>query len=262
VVDGLVSSALDFMDPNFTAKMEEDLDEVEAGRLGRVALLKRFYKRFREQLDRSKKAKRWSPEPQETDQVCSECGSKMLKRWSKNGWFLGCSAYPKCKTTLDLGPDGEGTTPLPVRLTDYHCDKCGKPMVIKTGRYGEFLSCTGYPACKNAKPVPIGIDCPKCGGDIIEIKSRRRGGKSFYGCSNYSADIKCDFKLWQKPVKETCPQCAAKFLVYAGGKKNPVLACMTEGCGFKKPIEEAAPATDGAVGMRMPPPESAAPPAS
>jgi DNA topoisomerase-1 len=240
VVDGLVSSDLDFMDPNFTAKMEEDLDEVEAGRLGRVALLKRFYKRFREQLDLSKKQKRWTPEPQETDQICSECGSKMLKRWSKNGWFLGCSAYPKCKTTQDLGPDGEGTTPAPIRMTDYKCDKCQKPMIIKTGRYGDFLSCTGYPQCKNAKPVPIGIPCPKCGGDIIEIKSRRRGGRSFYGCSNYSADIKCDFKLWQKPIAEPCPSCGAKFLVFGGGKKNPVLACSTEGCGFKKPIEESS----------------------
>jgi len=263
VVDGLVSASLDFMDPNFTAKMEEDLDEVEAGRLARVALLKRFYKRFRQQLDRSKKQKRWTPEPQETDQVCSECGSKMLKRWSKNGWFLGCSAYPKCKNTQDLGPDGEGTTPVPVRMTDYTCNKCGKPMVIKTGRYGEFLSCTGYPKCKNAKPVPIGIPCPKCGGDIIEIKSRRRGGKSFYGCSNYSTDhIKCDFKLWQKPILEPCPSCGAKFLVFAGGKKNPVLACMTEGCGFKKPIEESSLAHGGPVGMRMPPPESASPPAT
>ena len=81
----------------------------------RVALLKRFYKRFREQLDKSKKQKRWKPEPTETDIVCDECGSKMLKRWSKNGWFLGCSGYPKCKSTQDLGPDGDGTTPAPVR---------------------------------------------------------------------------------------------------------------------------------------------------
>ncbi|HMJ53427.1 MAG TPA: type I DNA topoisomerase [Polyangiaceae bacterium] len=262
VVDGLVGSSLDFMDPNFTAKMEEDLDEVEAGRLGRVALLKRFYKRFREQLDVSKKQKRWTPEPEETDQLCPDCSSKMLKRWSKNGWFLGCSAYPKCKVTQDLGPDGTGTTPLPIRLTDYKCDKCGKPMMIKTGRYGEFLSCTGYPGCKNAKPVPLGIPCPKCGGDIIEIKSRRRGGRSFYGCSNYSADIKCDFKLWQKPINEPCPSCGAKFLVFGGGKKAPVLACQTEGCGFKKPIEEAAPGPGPAAGAHPALHDSAAPPAS
>jgi DNA topoisomerase-1 len=125
-------------------------------------------------------------------------------------------------------------------LTDYKCDKCGKPMVIKTGRYGEFLSCTGYPTCKNAKPVPLGIPCPKCGGELIEIKSRRRGGRSFYGCSNYSAAIKCDYKLWQKPIKEPCPSCAAPFLVLGGGKKNPSLVCLTEGCGFKKPLEEAS----------------------
>jgi DNA topoisomerase I len=238
VVDGLVSSSLDFMDPNFTAKMEEDLDEVEAGRLGRVALLGRFYKRFRAQLDHSHGQKRWSPEPAETDQVCGECGSKMLKRWSRNGWFLGCSAYPKCRNTQNLSADGESTVPLVARTTDYKCDKCGKPMVIKTGRYGEFLSCTGYPECKNAKPVPIGIPCPKCGGDIVEVKSRRRGGKSFYGCSSYAAAHKCDFRLWQKPVAEPCPSCSAKFLVFAGGKKAPMLACVTGGCGFKKPFDE------------------------
>jgi DNA topoisomerase-1 len=263
VVDGLVKSSLDFMDPNFTAKMEEDLDEVEGGRLGRVDLLKRFYKRFREQLDKSKKQKAWKPEPQETDNVCSECGNKMLKRWSKNGWFLGCVAYPKCKNTQDLGQDGSGTTPIPVRMTDYKCDKCGKPMIIKTGRYGEFLSCTGYPQCKSARPVPLGIPCPKCGGDIIEIKSRKRGGRSFYGCSNYSSDIKCDFKLWQKPVNEPCPQCGATFLCFGGGKKNPMLVCQTADCGFKKPIEEsslAQPSPDGAA--LAPPPETAAPPAS
>jgi DNA topoisomerase-1 len=226
------------MDPNFTAEMEEELDEVEEGRLGRVALLGRFYKRFRTQLDRSQKQKRWSPEPAPTDQVCSGCGSPMLKRWSRNGWFLGCSAYPKCKNTQNLSADGESTVPTPVRTTNYKCDKCGRPMVIKTGRYGDFLSCTGYPECKNAKPVPIGIPCPKCGGDIIEIKSRRRGGRSFFGCSGYSQAAKCDFRLWQRPVPEPCPSCGAKFLIFAGGKKAPVLACVTEGCGFKKPIEE------------------------
>lgn len=246
VVDGLVHSALDFMDPDFTARMEQDLDEVEAGRLGRVELLQRFYTRFRDQLDGSKKQKRWTPEPEETDQVCSECGAKMLKRWSKNGWFLGCSAYPKCKNTQDLGESGEGTTPAPLRMTDEVCEKCGKPMVIKTGRFGEFLACTGYPECKSARPVPLGVKCPKCGGNIIEIKSKRRGGKSFFGCSNYANEkIKCDFKLWQRPVPEPCPQCGSPFLLRTGGKK-PMLACPDKACGFKKPAEDK-PAEAGAA---------------
>jgi DNA topoisomerase-1 len=124
-----------------------------------------------------------------------------------------------------------------VRETDIVCDKCGKPMVIKTGRFGEFLSCTGYPACKNARPVPLGVACPKCGGDIIEIRPRKRGGRTFYGCSNYAAEQKCDFKLWQKPVPIPCPQCDAKFLTRSGGKK-PMLLCATKDCGYKKELEE------------------------
>ncbi len=182
VVDGLVKSGLDFMDPAFTSNMEDELDNVEAGKEQRVTLLKRFYKRFRSQLDKSKKLSRWNPEPVATDEKCDIDGGVMLKRWSKNGWFLGCANYPECKNTRDLGEDGK---PRPVRETGIDCDKCGKPMVIRSGRYGEFLSCTGYPECKNAKPVPLGVPCPKCGGDIIEIRPKKRGGKTFYGCSNY-----------------------------------------------------------------------------
>jgi DNA topoisomerase-1 len=234
VVDGLVATRLDFIDPSFTAKMEEELDEVEEGKLERVALLERFYKRFREELDKAKKAKRWAPEPTPTEFKCEDCGSTLLKRWSKNGWFLGCEAYPKCKFTRDMGKDGNG--PAELKLTDIACDKCTRPMVIKTGRYGEFLSCSGYPECKNAKPVPTGVKCPKCAGDIVEVRSKKRGGRSFYGCGNYP---NCDFKLWQKPVNETCPMCQNPFLTVAGGK-NPKLVCgRGKECGYSRPLEEA-----------------------
>jgi DNA topoisomerase-1 len=235
VVDGLVRSNLDFMDPNFTAQMEEELDEVGAGNLKRTQLLKRFYKRFREQLDKSKKLASWKPEAEKTDIDCEECGQgKMVKKWGKNGWFLSCERYPACKGTKDLTESGAAAQ---VRETDITCDKCGKPMVIKSGRFGEFLSCTGYPACKNARPVPLGVACPKCGGDIIEIRPRKRGGRTFYGCSNYNAEQKCDFKLWQRPVPEPCPQCDAKFLTRAGGKK-PMLICATKDCGYKRELDE------------------------
>jgi DNA topoisomerase I len=235
VVDGLVSTNLDFIDPSFTAKMEEELDDVQAGKLGRKELLSRFYGRFREVLDGAKKGKRWAPEPEPTEFKCDDCGSMLNKRWSKNGWFLGCSAYPKCKFTRDLGKDGNA--PAQPRLTDYKCDKCTKPMVIKTGRYGEFLSCSGYPECKNAKPVPLGVPCPKDGGDIVEIRSKKRGSRSFYGCTNYP---KCDFKLWQKPVNEPCPLCQHPFLVHGGGQKNPKLLCgRGKECGYSRPVEEA-----------------------
>jgi len=171
----------------------------------------------------------------------------MLKRWSRNGWFLGCSNYPECKTTRDLGADGTPTQP---RETGISCDKCGKPMVIRSGRYGEFLSCTGYPECKNAKPVPLGVKCPKCGGDIIEIRSKKRGGRPFYGCSNYATEaIKCDYKLWQKPIPEPCPNCGAAFLVMAGTRLKPMVACANKECGYKRPVGEGAPAVGAGAGV-------------
>jgi DNA topoisomerase-1 len=169
---------------------------------------------------------------------------------------LGCANYPKCKNTRDLGPDGNG--PLagtPPRETGILCDKCGKGMVIKTGRYGEFLSCTGYPQCKNARPVPLGVPCPKCGGDLIEIRSKKRGGRPFYGCVNYANEaVKCDFKLWQKPIGEPCPQCGAKFLVHGGTKAKPMIACANKECDYKRlpPSEDAEEPPPGARVSTLP----------
>jgi DNA topoisomerase-1 len=108
-------------------------------------------------------------------------------------------------------------------------------MAIRSGRFGEFLSCTGYPACKNARPVPLGVACPKCGGDIIEVRSKKKGARSFYGCAKYPD---CDFKVWQKPVDEPCPLCKHPFLVVGGGAKNPKLMCPNKECGYSRPIEE------------------------
>jgi DNA topoisomerase I len=237
VVDGLVSTELDFMDPGFTAKMEEELDEVEAGKLERVALLKRFYGRFSKVLSKAKKAQRWVPNPEPTKFKCQECGSRMLKRWSKNGWFLGCENYPECKFTQNM--DKEGKEPELPKFTDYKCDKCGKPMTIRNGRYGEFLSCSGYPGCKNAKPVPLGVPCPKCGGDIVEIRSKKGRGKSFYGCTKYP---ECDFRSWQRPIAEPCPLCAHPFLVVGGGTKNPKIMCPRgKECGYARDVNDPSP---------------------
>ena len=262
VVDGLLRSTLEFMDPTFTSSMEDELDQVEAGKEERTVLLSRFYKKFREQLEVGKKGKRWNPEPVLLEgEFCDACGpdgtdeklralprGQMSKRWSKNGWFAGCSNYPKCKTTRDMGADGNGAAPP--RETDFDCDKCGKKMSIRSGRYGEFLSCTGYPACKNARPVPLGVPCPKCGGDIIEVRPKKKGGKTFYGCSRYNDEtVKCDFKLWAKPIPEPCPQCDAKFLVIGGTKAKPVIACADKECGYKRQIEDPAIPPEASLGV-------------
>lgn len=235
VVEGLVQSNLDFMDPNFTAQMEEELDEVGAGKMKREQLLKRFYSRFREQLDKSKKLASWRPPSEKTDIECEECGEGfMVKKWGKNGWFLSCERYPKCKGTRDLGLDGAAAS---VKETDIHCNECDKLMVVRSGRYGDFLSCTGYPSCKNTRPVPLGVSCPQCGGDLIEVRPRKKGGRTFYGCSNFNAEQKCEFKLWAKPVPIACPVCASPFLTRAGGK-TPMLVCVTKDCPHKQELTE------------------------
>lgn len=109
--------------------------------------------------------------------------------------------------------------------TDIPCDKCGKMMVIKTGRFGKFLACPGYPDCKNTKPLisETGAKCPKCGGNVIQRKSKR--GYVFYGCSNYP---ECDFSTWDVPTKETCPQCGNSLFKH---KSN--LVCQKEDCGYE-----------------------------
>ncbi len=111
--------------------------------------------------------------------------------------------------------------------TDIPCDKCGRMMVIKTGRYGRFLACPGYPECKNAKPLIVntGARCPECGGEIIERKSKK--GHVFYGCGNWP---KCNFMSWDAPAGENCPECGKSLF----RKKTGKVVCMTKDCGYEK----------------------------
>ena len=116
--------------------------------------------------------------------------------------------------------------------TDVVCDKCGRNMVVKVGRFGKFLACPGYPECKNTKPLVFKTNakCPECGGDVIEKKTRK--GTSFYGCSNYP---KCNFMTWDLPTDETCPECGKSLF----RKKGGVLYCPdTDGCGFSKSAQK------------------------
>ncbi len=117
--------------------------------------------------------------------------------------------------------------------TDYICENCGKPMVVKYGRYGRFIACSGYPECKTVKKIvnKIGVNCPKCGGDVIVRKTKR--GKPFYGCSNYP---NCDFVSWNEPINERCPQCGE--ILYKKAGKKPKIICAAEGCGYERIVEE------------------------
>ncbi len=134
------------------------------------------------------------------------------------------------KTLKDAKASMEGVKlKLTEEETDFICEKCGKRMVIKTGRFGKFIACPGYPECKNIKSIVIetGADCPKCGGKVIEKKSKR--GRVFYGCANYP---NCDFVSWNEPVNDKCPQCG--HILYRKKGKVPKLFCAEEGCGYSR----------------------------
>ena len=169
------------VDVTFTADMERQLDEVESGKENWVDTLDGFYRDFSQTLKQAEEAM---------------SGEKVAV------------------------PDEE---------SDEICEQCGRRMVIKTGRFGKFLACPGYPECKNTKPIQqkTGGICPKCGSEILLKKSKK--GRKFYGCSAYPA---CDFVSWDEPSKEVCPKCGKTLFKKKG--KAPKLYCLTEGCGFEK----------------------------
>jgi DNA topoisomerase I len=210
VNDLLVKNFPEVLGVDFTAKMENNLDNVEAAKEDFVNLLDNFYSPFSKALDQagdnmiSMRAKGFV-----TELKCPDCNAVMNIKMSKHGPFLSCSAYPECKYARNYKRDENGNViPIepakPPENSDKTCDKCGEPMVVKSGRYGEFWACTGYPKCKNTESLTgkaslktIGVKCPqtKCDGEVIERKTKR--GKIFYGCSKFP---KCTFASWEKPA--------------------------------------------------------------
>jgi DNA topoisomerase-1 len=196
VLDLLVSSFQELFDYEYTARMEDHLDRIESGRERWKQAMRDFYERFSSKLEIAEKEMRdVKAEAIETDEVCDKCGSKMVIKWGKFGRFMACSGYPKCRNTREIMKAGnieESNTP---KLEEIQCEKCGKPMVLKRGRFGEFMACSGYPECRNTKKIvksaqdvtvkqdiPLNEDCPSCGKKLA-IKHGRFG--EFTACSDY-----------------------------------------------------------------------------
>ena len=200
VTDLLTEYFIDIMDLDFTAKMEEELDDVSRGERDWVPMLGEFYGPFEKALSNADESMPKVRMDEETDEVCD------------------CGGSDKCE----------------------HTDTCGKPMVIKTGRFGRFIACTGFPECRKTKPIlkKTGVSCPKpdCGGDIVERRAKGRG-RSFYGCSNYP---ECDLILNQQPLPTPCPECAG--LMVMKGRNNS--ACTN--CSWQEAILENSESEDTA----------------
>jgi DNA topoisomerase-1 len=255
----LLISFPNVMDVQFTAKLEEELDEVEEGNMNWVKVLTEFYGPFKKSLDAAESEMRdVKREETKTDLVCEKCGSPMVIKWGRMGRFLACSGYPECKNTKDfVEKDGkiEVVEELP---TDEICPTCQKPMVNKRGRFGRFLACSDYPTCKTTKKITLkDVVCPEDGGGLAERKSRF--GKSFYGCVNYP---NCKFVAWDRPLAETCPQCGSKYLLSKYSKREGAfIACPNKECGYRREAPEpgtevqasaAPPAAGGPVGAKPP----------
>jgi DNA topoisomerase-1 len=297
VCDLLVKNFPYIFDVAYTARLEEELDEIEEGTEKWTVLLNGFYDHFEDELkDAGAKMEDIKRMEKPTDEKCDLCGSPLLLKWGKFGSFYACSAYnkkdkssctftkentagkpemntpegqeaaeqeeycdncgrvmvlrrgpfgmfmscpgfnedPPCKTFRKLSSKQQQKVSAP-QPTGEDCPQCGKPLVLRQGSYGEFVSCSGYPKCKYVKQNLIeGMKCPKCGvGDLAERKARR--GNIFWGCTNYP---KCDFTSNNKPVAEKCPECGSPYLVEKTLRSGIYLECPNK---KKAAEEETAP---------------------
>lgn len=230
VNDLLVDKFPELMDFGFTATLEDELDQIEEGKLKWPKVVNDFYEPFDKDLnDALATLGRVKPEDIATDEVCDKCGKPMLIKWGRHGRFMACSGYPECKNTKPLESE---RNELPAELSEEKCPNCGKDMVMKIGKFGKFLACSGYPECKTAKAIATGVKCPLDGGDIVERRSKR--GK-FWSCGNYP---NCKFALWYKPVIEKCPNCGCEFLMEKRDKSGTVtMICHDKKCGYKREVK-------------------------
>jgi DNA topoisomerase-1 len=239
VNDFLLKGFPDIVNVDFTSQLEEELDEVEEGNKPWIDAVRDFYNPFTADLEKAKSI----PGPKDTVEPptnipCEKCGRMMEIKWGRNGKFLACPGYkedPPCKNTQNFEKLPDGTikiVPKQELTTDQVCEKCGSPMVVKTGRFGKFIACSAYPACKTTKPLALGVKCPQpgCGGDLVQKRTRK--GRSFYACSRYP---QCEFALWDRPVNKACPTCSAPFLVEKISKQDGrSVQCRNEDCGYRE----------------------------
>ena len=244
VNDLIVESFPEEFDVEFTAKMERELDQIEAGKIESLEVLNAFYNSFKSRLEAATSGMRsMKAHGIPTQLTCPECQQHKLHiKMGKNGHFLACNGYPDCRYTNNYSRDDNGTIVPDDKQTeeieDQACPKCNGPLVAKQGRYGRFIACKRYPQCDftqslnaNGQAQQIGVACPRnnCDGQIVQRTSRR--GKLFYGCNRYP---QCDFASWDKPVAVACPLCQAPYLVEKETKRDGrIWTCADRTCGYK-----------------------------
>jgi DNA topoisomerase-1 len=228
VTEFLLKFFADLMDYEFTALMEEELDQIGDGERKCADSLREYYVLLEKDLKVAQETEGVKRTGIPIDEKCPKCGQPLVIKDGRFGRFKACSGYPACNFRESLVK--RESKPL-----DEKCPKCGAGLVQKFGKYGPFVACSDYPKCKYIKKesAETGIDCPlACGGKILRRKTRR--GKLFYGCSNYP---KCTFATWDEPVNRPCPACGQKFLLKKHVMRgDPYVHCWNEKCAFKETV--------------------------
>jgi DNA topoisomerase-1 len=230
VIDLLVVHFQDIMSVEYTAAMEQELDEIEEGKDNLLNTLNQFWKKFEKELKKAQaEMKQVKAMEEKTDEVCDKCGQPMVLKWGRYGKFLACSGYPECKNTRQMAGQGtDGNPDVHEDVAKETCPKDGQPMVLKKGRFGPFLACTNYPDCKTTKRLvrgeggklqvevlaPIDEKCPECNNDLMW---RRGRFGAFIACSNYP-DCKYIKKKEAREIGLLCPDCGQGQVVERKGK--------------------------------------------
>jgi DNA topoisomerase I len=251
VTDLLLESFDDIFEVKYTARMEEELDEIEEGKLDWRAAMSEFYEKFDRDLKHAEEhmtdIKRME---KPIDELCPKCGKQLVIKWGRHGSFIACTGYPDCNYTRELTVDlpDVDKVDLSEQGDEEYCENCGRPMVLKKGRFGTFYACTGYPDCKTTKPiggqqrkadVPLDEKCPQCGNHLV-LKHGRYG--EFTACGNYPT---CKY-VKQKTIGVKCPECSAGEIVERRSKRGRTFYGCNRwpDCNFVawgKPVAEKCP---------------------
>jgi len=224
-----------YVDYDFTARLEDDLDAVSRGEKEWKPLLAEFWVPFHHQLEEKESAER--PDVEILEEDCPKCGHKLSKRLGRNGYFIGCTAYPDCDYTRNI--DEAAGQEEPQILPDRLCPTCSRPLVIKRGRYGKFIGCSGYPECRHMepleKPEDTAVQCPECRQATL-LKRKSRYGKIFYSCARYPD---CKYAVWNLPLAEPCPDCGHAIMTLKVTKrKGTQKVCPQKECGHAESVPE------------------------
>jgi DNA topoisomerase-1 len=227
-----------YVDYDFTANLEDELDAVSRGEKEWVPLMQDFWQPFKDLVDnKAETVDRKDVTQEAMDEDCPKCGKQLSIRLGRRGRFVGCTDYPECDYTRNLGDDNEPDEPEVVE--GRVCPECSSNLIIRQGRYGKFIGCSSYPDCKHIepleKPKETGVECPECKkGEMLQRKSRR--GKIFYSCSRYPD---CSYAIWNEPVNEPCPNCEWPILTIKTTKRRGTeKVCPQKDCGFAEPMEK------------------------